>query len=282
VHLGCFIFQTAETPGPGEIARLVEERGFESLFFPDHTHTPAIRATRYPPGGDLPYEYNRAFDPFISMTAAACATTTLRVGVGICLVVERDPIILAKQIASLDHVSEGRLLLGVGGGWNREEMRNHGTDPKTRMRLMRERIEAMKTIWARDEATYQGELVSFERIWMWPKPYSRPHPPILVGGNGPTVHDRVLAFGDHWMPNVLDTNDDPLLERIADIQRRAADAGRDIGVTVHGAPTRPERLERYREAGIERAIFHLPSGDRGEIERRLDTILERTASLSLQ
>jgi len=275
VKFGLAIFPTQDTPPPDELGRLAEQRGFESLWFPEHTHIPASRQTPYPAGGELPPEYSRTYDPFVALTAAAAATERLLVGTGICLVVERDPIVTAKEVASVDVLSGGRFLFGVGGGWNREEMENHGTDPRTRMRLMAERVEAMQAIWSQDEASYSGEFVSFERIWSWPKPAQQPHPPILVGGNGPTVLDRVLRFGDAWMPNVVDDN--TLLAQIAELRDRA---GRDFPVTLNAAPRRPERLARYAEAGVERAIFYLPQRDRATLEERLDRDVELIAELN--
>lgn len=265
MKFGLAIFPTLDTPRPDEVARLCEERGFESLFFPEHTHIPASRETPYPAGGELPPEYSRTYDPFVAVTAAAAATERLLVGTGICLVVERDPIVTAKEVASVDQLSGGRFLFGVGAGWNREEMRNHGTDPRTRMRLMAERVEAMKAIWTQDEAGYHGEFVDFDRIWSWPKPVQDPHPPVLVGGNGPTVLDRVLRFGDAWMPNVID--DDTIVGQIAQLRERA---GREVPVTLNAAPRRAERLARFAEAGVERALFYLPQRDRAGIEARLD------------
>jgi probable F420-dependent oxidoreductase len=211
--------------------------------------------------------YWRSLDPFVALTAAAMATTELRLGTGICLVIERDPIITAKEVASLDLLSGGRVEFGVGAGWNREEMRNHGTDPRQRMAVLAERVEAIKTIWTEPEATFHGKHVSFDRIWSWPKPLQDPHPPVWVGGNGPTVEDRVLAFGDGWMPNVVD--DDDLLGRIAALRSRA---GFDVPISINASPRRPERLERYAEAGVERAIFYLPSSGREEIEQRMDAV----------
>jgi probable F420-dependent oxidoreductase len=275
VKFGIAFFPTAYSIAPVELARLTEERGFESLFFTEHTHIPASRETPYPAGGELPPEYSRTYDPFVALSFAAAATERLRIGTGICLVVERDPIVTAKEVASLDVLSGGRMLFGVGAGWNREEMRGHGTDPRTRMRLMRERVEAMKAIWTQDEASYDGEFVSLERIWSWPKPVQRPHPPILVGGNGPTVLDRVLAFGDMWMPNVVD--DDTLLRQIEELRARA---DRDIPITLNAAPRRAERLARYIEAGVDRAIFYLPQRDRAALEDRLDRDRELIAELS--
>ncbi len=265
MEFGLAIFPTQDTPAPAEIARLAEDRGFESLWFPEHTHIPASRETPYPAGGELPPEYSRTFDLFVALAFAAAATERLLLGTGICLVVERDPIATAKAAASIDVLSGGRLLFGVGAGWNREEMRNHGTDPRTRMRLMAERVEAIKAIWTSDEASYAGEFVSFDRIWSWPKPVQRPHPPVLVGGNGPTVLDRVLRFGDAWMPNVID--DDTILRQIAELRERA---GRDVPITLNAAPRRPERLARYLEAGVQRAIFYLPQRDSSDLEDRLD------------
>jgi probable F420-dependent oxidoreductase len=267
MKLAAAVFPTDETLAPDEVARLCEERGYESLWFPEHTHIPASRATPYPAGGDLPSMYWRSLDPFVALTAAAAATTQLRIGTGICLVVQRDPIITAKEVASLDLISGGRVEFGVGAGWNREEMRNHGTDPRVRMAVMAERVEAIKEIWTHDEASYSGEHVSFERIWSWPKPVQQPHPRVWVGGNGPTVEDRVLRFGDGWMPNV--GNDDELLGRITALRSRA---GSDVPVTINASPRRPERLERYAQAGVERAIFYLPSAGRDEIEQRMDAV----------
>jgi len=265
MDFGLAIFPTLDTPMPGELARLAEERGFESLWFPEHTHIPASRETPYPAGGDLPDEYSRLFDPFLAMTAAAVATTTLRIGSGIVLVTERDPIVTAKEVATLDHLSGGRFEFGVGAGWNREELENHGTNPKTRMRLMGERVQAMQAIWTQEEASFHGEFVNFDRIWSWPKPLQQPHPPIWVAGNGPTVLDRVLAYGDGWMPNIVD--DDVILGQIAELNERA---GRTVPVILNAAPRRPERLARYIEAGVERALFYLPQRNLEQLEERLD------------
>jgi probable F420-dependent oxidoreductase len=193
MDFGIGYFPTHDGIGPGQLARLLEERGQDALFFAEHTHIPASRDSPYSGGRDLPQKYWHTYDLFVALTAAATATSRLRVGSGVCLVIERDPIITAKEVASVDHLSGGRLEFGVGAGWNREEMGNHGTDPRTRMALLRERVEAMKAIWTQPEASYAGTYVSFDRIWLYPKPAQRPHPPVLVGGDGPTVLDRVLA-----------------------------------------------------------------------------------------
>ncbi|MFZ0040662.1 MAG: LLM class F420-dependent oxidoreductase [Solirubrobacteraceae bacterium] len=263
MDFGIGYFPTHDAMGPGEFARLVEERGHESLFFAEHTHIPASRESPYPGGGELPRKYIHTYDLFVGLTAAAMATSTLRVGTGICLIVERDPITTAKEVASLDHLSGGRFEFGVGGGWNREEMANHGTDPRTRMRLMAERVEAMKAIWTQDEASFSGEFVNFDRIWSWPKPAQRPHPPVLVGGNGPTVLDRVLAFGDAWFPNYMPEG---VLDRTQELRSRA---DRPIDLMTMGVPADPEVLEGLREAGFRRVVHWIPSGNRSVAEAGL-------------
>jgi probable F420-dependent oxidoreductase len=266
---GVGYFATEYGMDPAALAQLVEERGHRSLLFPEHTHIPASRESPYPGGGELPRKYSHTYDLFVTLAAAATATSSLRVGSGICLVIERDPIITAKEVASVDHLSGGRFEFGVGAGWNREEMANHGTDPRRRMAIMAERIKAMKAIWTEDEASFDGEHVSFERIWSWPKPAQRPHPPILVGGNGPTVLDRVLDFGDIWMPN---HGGGDVIERIGELRRRADEAGRHIPVHVMGAPADAAVLERYQEAGVERVSFWIPSARDAVVEPFLDEI----------
>jgi probable F420-dependent oxidoreductase len=273
VKLGVLTFPTEYSIQPDELARLVEDAGFESLFVAEHTHIPASRETPYPAGSELPREYSHTYDPFVALTAAAAATDELLLATGICLVVERDPIVTAKEVSTLDRVSGGRFMFGVGAGWNREEMRNHGTDPRTRFSLLRERIEAMKAIWGSEEASYQGEHVAFERIWQWPKPLQEPHPPVLLGGNGPKVLERVVAFADGWMPNWgLQTNEQ-LIERVRELERMAADAGRDpIPVSVYAARSKPEVLEPLAEAGIERAVLWIPPVPRDELEPRIERL----------
>jgi probable F420-dependent oxidoreductase len=272
MKFGVAIFPTEETPTPAELARMAEERGFESLWFPEHTHIPAARTTPHPSGRELPREYSHLYDPFVALMAAAAASTGLKVGTGICLVIERDPIITAKEVATVDRLSGGRFLFGIGAGWNREEMANHGTDPATRFGLMRERIEGMKAIWSQEEASYHGRYLNFERIWSWPKPLQQPHPPVLVGGNGERVLDRVVAYGDEWMPNRV-SSIDQTIERIADLQRRAAAAGRDrIPVTLMGCTRDPAAISRYEQAGVHRGVFWLPSAGRDEVEAAVEQV----------
>jgi probable F420-dependent oxidoreductase len=262
---GIGYFPTHDAVDPAAMAALVEERGHAALYFAEHTHIPAARQTAWPGGAQLPRKYSRMHDLFVALTAAASATHRLRVGSGICLVVQRDPIITAKEVASVDALSGGRLEFGVGAGWNREEMANHGTDPRTRMRLMRERVEAMQAIWSQDEASYHGQFVDFDRIWCWPKPVQLPWPPVLVGGGGPTVLDRVLGFGDVWFAQHRERP----LERIDELRARAAEAGREIPVDVIGVPPKAEWIERYEAAGVRRVSFWAPSAARGVIEQAL-------------
>jgi probable F420-dependent oxidoreductase len=265
-------FPTDEGIEPPALARMVEQRPFESLFFPDHTHIPAARHTPYPPGGELPREYSHNHDPFIALMAAAGATERIQLGTGICLVIERDPIVTAKQVASLDRLSGGRMLFGVGAGWNLEEMRNHGTEPGERFAIMRERVEAMKELWTSDEASYHGEHVEFERVWSWPKPLTRPHPPIIVGGHGKRVLERVLAYGDEWMPNRIG-DDAKISARVARLREAGEDAGRGpIPTTLANATVDPDVLELYESAGVHRALFWVAQGDESDLERRLDRI----------
>jgi probable F420-dependent oxidoreductase len=257
---------------PETLARMVEERGFESLFFTDHTHIPAARDTAYPVGGELPPEYSHIHDPFVALMAAAAVTERLLIGTGICLVVERDPIVTAKSVASLDRLSGGRMLFGVGAGWNEEEMRNHGTDPRRRFGILRERVEAMKEIWTADEASYHGRHVDFDRIWCWPKPLTSPHPPVLVGGHGSGVIDRVLAYGDEWIPNRIG-DDERIRARIVRLRRAGENAGRGaIPTTLANATTDPAVLEAYESSGVHRALFWVRQGDESDLERRLDRI----------
>jgi probable F420-dependent oxidoreductase len=278
MRFGLSMFVTDETIGPVELGRAAEEAGFDSLFVPEHTHIPASRDSDRPGGGDLPREYWHTLDPFVALTAIAATTERLRVGTGVVLIIEHDPIVLAKKAATLDLVSGGRFEFGIGAGWNFEEMRNHGTDPAKRFKIMRERALAVREIWTHDEASFHGEFVDFERIWSWPKPVQQPHPPIWIGGTGARVLDRVLDYGDGWFPNMR--NLDEAGPRIDELQRRAADAGRDrIPVTYFGLrDPDDEKLETLAEAGVDRTLLMLPPDGEGETLERL----ERYAALALR
>jgi probable F420-dependent oxidoreductase len=267
MKFGIAMFCTAGGLHPGELAALVEDRGFESLWFPDHTHIPVASQGTFPwRDHQVPVEYRELYDPFVALTVAAGATSSLKLGTGVCLVIERDPIVTAKTVASLDSLSGGRVLFGVGAGWNRHEMSNHGTDPGRRFKLMRERVQAMQAIWTEDRASYEGEFVSFHDIWSWPKPAQRPHPPILIGGNGPHAVERVLAYGDEWLPEP----EPGLGDRIADLHEGAREAGRRVPVTVYSGD--PASVHEYEEWGAHRCCFWVPPNDPEGARRKVDEI----------
>src|SRR5438552_13006832 len=271
MHHGVFIFPTDYSLRIGELARAGEEGGFESLFVTGHTHVPTSRRSPFAGGGPLPKEYSQPLDPFIGLTAAPAATKNLKLGTGICLVIEHDPITLAKTIASLDVLSGGRFLFGIGGGWNAEEMENHGTAFKTRFRLLRERVLAMKEIWTKDAAAFHGEFVSFDPIWSWPKPAQTPHPPILLGGESGYTLQRVVDFCDGWYPR--GRAPEKVLEGLKDLKARAAKAGRDmktISVSAFATPPDKAVLDQFASAGVTRSILLLPPEPRDRVLPLLD------------
>jgi probable F420-dependent oxidoreductase len=249
------------------LGRAVEERGFESLFWAEHTHIP-VRSRRS--DGESTRRFAETHDPFVALSAVAAVTTRLRIGTAVCLVTQRDPFTTAKAVAGLDRVSGGRLEFGVGAGWNREELADHGTDPRTRMALLAERVEAMRCIWTEEEAEYHGRFVDFEPVWSWPKPLRRPHPPVLVGGNGPGTEERVLAFGDGWLPQCGPLRSvAELAGRIASLRSRAQQAGRGpVPVTVFGRP--PRLLGEFADAKVDRCLLTLGPGDEAHLLSTLD------------
>lgn len=268
MHTGLFIFPTDYAIPLPELARAAEDSGFESLFVTEHTHIPTSRKSPWPGGAELPMEYSHTIDPFVGLGAAAAVTKTLKLGTGICLVIQRDPIVLAKEVATVDHLSGGRMLFGIGGGWNLEEMENHGTKPTLRWKILRERVLAMKEIWTNDAAEFHGKYVDFDPIWSWPKPVAKPHPPIIVGGQGPRTLQRVVEFGDEWMPNRVRLEELP--GRIAELHALAKEAGRETpGVTIFGARPDPATLERMAEAGVTRVLFGLPPADAATVLPRV-------------
>lgn len=276
-NFGVFIFPTDQTIHPVPLARAVEERLFDSLFFPEHTHIPVSRKTPYPAGGDLPEQYWRSQDPFIALTAAAAVTDKIKLGTGICLVTERDPIQMAKECASLDVISDGRLILGIGSGWNVEEMTNHGTPYKDRWKILRERILAMKQIWSEDEAEFHGQFVDFDPIWSWPKPIQQGGPPIWMGANSAWVFDRIVEYCDGWMPI-----GGPGSGNLARLKTACEKAGRnyeDITLALFGAPTNQEQLEGRIEQGFTELIFNLPQTDPDNVLKELDKIAELVAKV---
>ena len=274
MQFGLMTFPTEYAFHVAELAAAAEERGFESLWVAEHSHIPASRATPWPGGAELPQMYYDSLDPFVALAMAAQATTKLRVGTGICLVIQRDPIQTAKQVASLDVLSKGRFLFGVGGGWNKEEMANHGTAFESRWKLLRERIEAMKAIWTKDPAEYHGELVDFDPIVANPKPAQKPHPPIHVGGAYPGGMRRAIRYGDGWIP-IAGRGDDDLLAQLPAFRKAAKEAGRDpdaIEISIYGAPSDSALLRSYADAGVARAIFGVPPASRDVVLPLLDKL----------
>ena len=271
MKLGVAIFATDYSITPAELAVAAEERGFESLWFPEHSHIPLSRKSPWPGGGDLPKHYYDTMDPIVSMATAAQASEKILLCTGICLVIQRDPIQLAKEIASLDQLSKGRVVFGVGGGWNEEEMADHGTEFKSRFRLMGERIAAMKNIWTENKPEYHGEFVDFGPMMAWPKPLQKPHPPVLVGGAFPYGAKRAIEYGDGWMP--LGDRGWDVLDTLPRFRQMAAEAGRDpdsLGITIFGADDNADVLQSFRDAAVERTVFTLPSADRDEVLPLLD------------
>jgi probable F420-dependent oxidoreductase len=262
MDFGALMFFTEDAIPATELAEALEARGFESVWAPEHSHIPTSRKSPWPGGGELPKVYYEAMDPFVSLTAAAVATKTLKLGTGVCLVQQRDPIQTAKLVASIDQVSSGRFLFGVGGGWNAEEMADHGTEFRTRFKLMRERIEAMKEIWTKTKAEYHGEMVDFPEMMAWPKPVQKPHPPIIVGGAFPHAARRAVRYGDGWGPFTGRPPYGDVDEYLPRFRQMLSEAGRDpksAHVTLFGATEDADRLAHYRDLGIARVVVMLPS-----------------------
>lgn len=276
MYIGVFTAPTEYSICIDELARETEARGFESLWVSEHTHIPVSRRTpahhRFPGShGELPKVYSHMLDPFIALMCAAAVTRTLRIGTGICLLVQRDTIITAKEVATLDQLSGGRVLFGIGGGWNAEEMEQHGTVFKTRFQKLGEQVRAMKAIWTQDVAEFQGEFVNFEPLWCWPKPVQSPHPPVLLGGESSSTLQRVVEYCEGWLPRIRQP--EQLAQKMAELGALAAKAGRDvqtISVSVFGATADPQQLDAYRAIGVTRAILFLPSADRDTVLPLLD------------
>lgn len=271
MDIGALIFATDLTIRPARLAKELEDRGYESMWMVEHTHIPASRVTPWPGGPVLPDEYGRTLDPFVTLTAAATVTSRLRIGTGISLVAQHHPLTLAKAVASLDHVSDGRMLFGIGVGWNVEEMAHHGVDPARRRAMVREKVLAMQALWTQDEASFDGEFVSFSPSWSWPKPVQRPHPPVIMGGNaGPITFRHIIEYCDGWMPI---HGRKGIVDQLGELRGAAADAGRDpasIEFGVFGCPGDQAVIERYAEAGATRVVLGLPSADEATVLRTLD------------
>lgn len=271
MNIGAYMFSTDFSIGIVELARALEERGFASLFVPEHTHIPTCRRSPWPGGAELPKEYSHTLDPLVGLAAAAVATKKLRLGTGIALLTERDPIVTAKAVATLDLISNGRVDFGIGAGWNAEEMENHGTAFDTRFRVMVDRAKAMQAIWTQDEAAYKGEFTEFEPIWSWPKPVQKPHPPVLLGGETKHTLRRVMDFCSGWIPRGRAFGDPQA--QMARLERYAEEAGRKmstVSTTLFGATPDAGYLEKCAAAGVDCALIMLPPEDRDTILPLLD------------
>ena len=273
MKFGASMFFTDYSMGPAELAVAAEERGFDIVWAPEHSHIPVSRKTQFVLGGDLPKRYYDVMDPFVTLTAAAMATKTIKIGTGVCLIAQRDPIQTAKLVASIDQISGGRFLFGVGNGWNQDEMENHGTAFATRPKRARENIEAMKAIWTQTKAEYHGEFVNFDPMMTWPKPVQKPHPPILIGGAFPYSARRAIRYGDGWMPQVTEGNPTPLTELIPRFRQLTAEAGRDpdaMDISIGGQAPDADLIKRYDDLNVTRVSTSLPSEKADKILPILD------------
>jgi len=274
MEFGASIFFTDYSISPTELAMAMEERGLDALWVAEHSHIPVPRRTPAPGGGELPKRYYDVMDPFVTLSVAAAVTKRLKLGTGVCLVIQRDAIQTAKLVASIDHVSNGRFLFGIGGGWNVEEIENHGTEFTSRFKKMREQIEAMKEIWTKSTAEYHGDLVDFSPMMTWPKPVQKPHPPVILGGAFPWAARRAVRYGDGWYPNASSGNPQEYLPRF---RQMAEEAGRDsqsLPVTLGGAPEDPDMLKRYRDLGVVRVNFPVPPAKADEVLPILDRVVK--------
>jgi probable F420-dependent oxidoreductase len=272
---GVSMFFTDYSMAPGELAKALEERGFESVWAPEHSHIPLSRKSPFPGGGELPKKYYDAMDPFVTLTAAAMATKTLEVGTGVCLVAQRDPIQTAKLVASIDQVSGGRFLFGIGNGWNQDELEDHGVRFADRHKVARERVEAMKKIWTETKAEYHGEFVNFDPMMTWPKPVQKPHPPVIVGGAFPYSARRAIRYGNGWIPQAARSGYSEIGDLIPEFRRMAAEAGRkpeEIAITVWFPKRDPDLMKRYQDLGVERVVFNAESEKADKVLPVLDEI----------
>lgn len=264
MDIGLFVIASNQAMNLVELAQEAEVRGFESLWVPEHSHLPT--ASKYPGGLPIPKDYAHTYDPFVALTAMAAVTEKIKLGTGICLIIERDTIFTAKQVATIDQISNGRFEFGIGAGWNKIEMEHHGTDYSTRFRKMKEQIKAMQVIWRDEEASFDGEFVNFESMWSWPKPVQAPHPPIWLGGESVHTMRRIIDYCDGWLPRVRDP--EMVLEGMNTLKNLGAEAGRDIPVSAFSMP--PKYASQFRDAGAQRAIMMLPAEDRDATLQRLD------------
>jgi probable F420-dependent oxidoreductase len=276
VKFGVSMFPTDYAIQPIELAQAAEARNFESLWFPEHTHIPTSRKTPFPGGTELPKEYWHTHDPFVALGAAAAATKKLRLGTGVCLVIERDPIVLAKEVASLDMISGGRVELGIGAGWNVEEMENHGAQFKKRWKIVREKILAMRQIWTKEAAEFHGEFVNFDPIWSFPKPVQPGGPPILLGSQSKRSFERVAEYCDGWMPiNFPRANFTDNVKQLRDAEKAAG--RKKLGISLFGSSAKEDEIKRFADLGFDRLIFSLPAAPRETVMPLLDKYAEAAA-----
>ncbi|MGH7037650.1 MAG: LLM class F420-dependent oxidoreductase [Stellaceae bacterium] len=281
MDFGAAMFFTDYSMTAEEFARALEERGFESVWAPEHSHIPSTRMTPPAGGGELEKRYYDVMDPFVTLAMAAAATRTLKLATGVCLVIQRDTIQTAKLVASLDQVSGGRFLFGIGGGWNQDEIESHGTEFRSRFLKMREQIEAMKEVWTKSEPEYHGKIVTIVKMRTWPKPVQKPHPPVIVGGAWPQSARRAVRYGDGWVPNASRPHYADVTEFLPQFREMAKEAGRDpdkLSVSVFGASEDLDRLKRHRDRGVARTIVSLPSAKADQIL----PVLDRWAALIRQ
>jgi len=277
MQFGASMFFTDYSMTPAALARALEERGFDILFAPEHSHIPLSRKTPFVLGADLPKRYYDVMDPFVTLSVAAAVTTTLKLATGVCLIAQRDPIQTAKLVASIDQVSGGRFVFGIGNGWNQDEMENHGTDFSQRHKLARERVEAMKAIWTQDAAEYHGEFVDFGPMAAWPKPVQKPHPPIWIGGAFPYSARRAVRYGNGWMPQVTNADKLPLTEAIPRFRQMTGEAGRDpakMTIVMGAQPPDVALIGRYQALDVDIVYPSLPSEGPDTILPILDTWVE--------
>lgn len=272
MKFGISTFVTDDTIDTVTLAQAIEERGFDALAIAEHTHIPASRESAYPLGGELPNIYYRTLDPFVTLAAAAAVTSRIQLITGIALLIQRDPIITAKEAASIDLISNGRFVFGVGAGWNLEELRHHGTDPKTRGALLDERIEAIKALWTTEPAEYHGKYVDFDASYLRPKPVQTPHPPILIGGDSDATVRRIIRHGAGWISNPL-----PVERLTRRIEQLRDGAGHDVPLSSFGIPLDPEYWSALERLGFGQLNLLLPSLPRDEALRLLDDYAEKVA-----
>ncbi len=279
MDFGASIFFTDYSISPAALAPAMEARGFESLWAPEHSHIPTSRRSPYPGGGDLPKSYYDVLDPFVALAAAAVVTKTLMLGTGVCLVIQRDTIQTAKLVASLDQISGGRFLFGIGGGWNAEEMEDHGTEFASRFKKMREQIEAMIQIWTKSKPEYHGEFVNFDPMMTWPKPIQKPHPPVIVGGAFPHAARRAIRYGQGWIP-VAGRGD--IADQVPAFRKMVEESGRDpatLPISMFSAKDDLDVLKRFRDLGVARVTVSLPSAPADQVLPILDRWMEHKAKL---